>query len=107
MAGEPSSAYPDFSELYHQARDMEKRLLQVRPSKITGSVSLSSGSDLYPEEFESYTYAYLLSEAQKVERRLFSSSMQEKLGQPAKGAQTPAPSDAAVPPAQQQYSHPK
>ncbi|VVC01127.1 Uncharacterised protein [uncultured archaeon] len=74
---------PSFSELCLSARSMEKRLVAVKPGKSGEALDLSDSSAIFPREFESYTFAYALSEAQKVERKLFASGYQAALNAPA------------------------
>ncbi|MEM4348037.1 MAG: hypothetical protein QXN37_00505 [Candidatus Anstonellaceae archaeon] len=59
---------PSFAELLRQAKDLEKRQIQIQPSKISDTLD-APGSPIFPAEFEQYTAAYLLAEAQKVERK--------------------------------------
>ncbi|MEM4634051.1 MAG: hypothetical protein QW275_02760, partial [Candidatus Anstonellaceae archaeon] len=62
--------FPDFAQLCSQARKIEQNIMQVPPAKILGSLIEDSFS-IYPKEMREYTYAYLLSEANKIERKVF------------------------------------
>ncbi len=73
----PSPNFPQFDDLCHEARDMEKRLLPIKPRKMDDGLEVSAAYELFPPEFAEYTFAYLLSEAQKIERKLFVSSYQQ------------------------------
>jgi len=72
----------EFSEICLQARDIERRPLAIKQKAQSETLDLSDDSAIFPKEFESYTFAYALSEAQKVERKLFSSSYKSALNAP-------------------------
>ncbi|MCX8196772.1 MAG: hypothetical protein N3G80_00425 [Candidatus Micrarchaeota archaeon] len=74
--------FPTFSELSKQARDVERRLLQLPPATISESIDLQEPT-IFPPEFEQYTISYLLAEAQKIERRLKIGAIQQSVSPPA------------------------
>ncbi|MEM2138142.1 MAG: hypothetical protein QW568_03580 [Candidatus Anstonellaceae archaeon] len=86
MADSSDPAVPDFATACARAREMEKNLLAAKPSPISGSLSVHPDEEIFPQEYESYTYAYLLSEAQKVERKLYMSGLQTSLSSQKPGA---------------------
>jgi len=86
MADTSDMAVPDFATACARTREMEKNLLAAKPSPISGSLSIRPEEEIFPQEYESYTYAYLLSEAQKVERKLYMSGLQTSLSSQKPGA---------------------
>ena len=74
--------YPDFAEFCKKAREMEKRLLSVQQSPISGTLPSPGAPAFFPPEYEDYNYSYMLSEARKVERKLFATSYQAALASP-------------------------
>lgn len=58
---------------------MEKNLLKVPASQISGSLGQDESGSIFPAEFEEYTFAYLVSEAHKVERKVFASRYSSSL----------------------------
>lgn len=84
-------AYPVFAELCLTARDMEKRLLEVKQKKIGEAAGLADGFGMFPTEFGEYTFSYALSEAQKIERKLFTSNYQAALSAPSQEGQAQRP----------------
>ena len=54
-----------------QARKMEKKLISIPSSPISGTMAYDGESVIFPKEFEEYTYQYLLSVAQGVEQKVF------------------------------------
>lgn len=88
MAAAPNSSdYPNFAELCRQARDMEKNALSVPPSPLSGAIGIDDSGSIFPKEFESYTFAYMLSEAYKVERNIFASSYKPAMSSGGKAEQ--------------------
>ena len=90
--------FPTFAELGRQAREIERGMLQVKPSQISGSLQSEEHFSLFPREFEDYTAAYLVSEAHKIERKIFASNYQAEIasapaGQAQERASGPLPSD--------------
>lgn len=91
MAAISADSFPSFSEICRTAREMEKNLITPTPSQIAGSLHPGESSSIFPKEYEEYTYLLLLSEAHKVERKVFASAYGSSLS----GAQAPG---AAAPP---------
>jgi hypothetical protein len=86
---DPSDAsVPDFATACAKAREMEKNLLTAKPSPISGPLSIHPDEEIFPQEYESYTYAYLLSEAQKVERTLYMKGLQTSMSSQKPGAKS-------------------
>ena len=74
-----------FSEICRTARDVEKSLITPKPNQISGELHPPEAGSIFPKEYDEYTYLLLLSEAHKVERKLFTSAYQGSLtgtGQP-------------------------
>ena len=67
---DPKDAFPTFSELCQRAREVEKKPFIPPAGQIDGTIHVRQESEIFPREIEDYTYAYLLSEAQKIERNL-------------------------------------
>lgn len=86
MANTPEIAVPDFATACARAREMEKNLLSAKPSPISGSLLPEEGEELFPQEYESHTYAFLLSEAQKIERKLYMKGLQKTMQSSRQGA---------------------
>src|SRR3989344_5959123 len=85
-----TDTFPSFSEICRTARETERRLLSTTPSQISGELHPGEGTAIFPREFDEYTYSLLLSEAHKVERKLFAASYAGSLtGQGAPGAAPP------------------
>lgn len=82
MADSPPGLFPDFAELCRQARGIEKNPLKLQPSQISDALEPGEGEAIFPKDFESYTYAYLLGEAQKIERRVFAARYQSAAAPP-------------------------
>ena len=84
--GAKTELFPTFSELCAIAREVEKKPFSIPPRPIDGKLVLDENFGIFPREFEEYTYSFLLSEAQKIERRLsadaISSSQQESVFAP-------------------------
>ncbi|MCX6769270.1 MAG: hypothetical protein NT051_01170, partial [Candidatus Micrarchaeota archaeon] len=75
--------FQTFSEICQRARDIEKKPFSSPPGQIAGSIPQGSESNIFPKETEEYTYAYLLAESQKIERKLsFSSFSPQKTSAP-------------------------
>ena len=78
MAAE-TITFPSFADLGRQAREIERGMLQVKPSQISGTLQSPEDASLFPREFEDYTAAYLVSEAHKVERKIFATTYQAEI----------------------------
>ena len=72
-------AFPTFSDFSRQAREIERSMLQPKASQISGSLQAEGHAELFPSEFEDYTAAYLVSEAHKIERKIFASNYQTEI----------------------------
>ncbi len=68
----------EFLELCKLARELEKRAMDILPTPISGDLA-HEGSDIFPKEFEDYTYSYLLVEAHNIERKLFAATYTQQL----------------------------
>ena len=84
-----TDTFPSFSEICRTARDTEKRLLAATPSQISGVLHPGEATAIFPKEFDEYTYPLLLSEAHKVERKLFAASYAGTLTGQGAGAAAP------------------
>ena len=78
MADALTSEFPDFPEACRRARELEKNLLTVKQSALSGTLSPEGHEAILPAEFDAYNYSFLLAEAQKIERRLFMVGMQNQ-----------------------------
>lgn|GEM_PF-2472232 len=78
------SNYPGFQDLCRLAREVEKNRLAVPPKPISGELGAEENSAIFPKEFESYTFAYMLSEAYGIERSIFSSRYKSAVSSGAK-----------------------
>lgn len=102
MADASSDFQAGFPELCKQAREVERNAISSKPSRLSGSLHPGETDAIFPAEFESYTFAYVFSEAQRVERshseKAYSSApfRQEKAAI-APPPPPPPPSDGAYP----------
>ena len=86
--------FPGFAEVCDQARRMEKKLLSIQLSQISGKMVYDDNLVIFPKEFDEYTYPYALSMARNVEQKLFAVHFATQ-GVPAVPAQGPAPAPVA------------
>jgi len=83
MADASSDILPGFAEMCRQARETERNTVSVKQSKLTDSLHPDENDSIFPKEFDSYTFSYLFSEAQRVGRTAASEKYYSSLSKPA------------------------
>ena len=78
-----------FQDAVREAKELERKTIAITASRLPGSLNLDDSNAIFPKEFESYTFAYALGEAQRAGRNAAAAGY---AAQPSPGMPQAAPS---------------